>query len=301
MSEFDLIEEILQTLGDSAISEQVRIGPGDDAAVVAAPAGEELVASIDTLVGGVHFPEQADPQLVGYRALMVAVSDLAAMGAAPGYALVALTLPDADVHWVRGVAGGLRSASKDCAVPIVGGNLTAGSVCISISVHGWIPSGGALTRVGACPGDQIYVTGPLGGAAAALARGGLAGYHEDELDLLARRYFKPQPRLAVGQALRGFATSAIDVSDGLLKDLDHICVASDVGADLVLTEIPVCPGATIEHALSGGDDYELCFTQGSLVGGTPSGVVRIGQVVEAPGLRIDGNPVNASGYEHFAS
>jgi thiamine-monophosphate kinase len=301
VSEFRLIEEILQALGDSALSAAVRLGPGDDAAVLAPPGGMELAASIDTLVEGRHFPKAADSRLVGYRALMVSVSDLAAMGAEPGYALVALSVPRADMDWVRGLAQGLRAAALDCDIPIVGGNLTAGPVCISVSVHGWVVTGSAITRSGARPGDKVYVTGELGGAAAALSRGGLSNCRErTDLDALEQRYFTPQPRLAAGVRLRGIATSAIDVSDGLLQDLGHICAASGVGAEVARGAIPVCPGATVDHALSGGDDYELCFTSSSPPPELDCGSACIGSIVSTQGLWVDGKVVEPVGYEHFA-
>lgn len=301
MREFELIEDILRTLGDCTTAAEVVLGPGDDAAILAPPADIELVASIDTLVEGVHFPLAAVPQLVGYRALMVSVSDLAAMGAAPGYGLVALSFSEARVDWVRGLAEGLRLAAQDCGLPIVGGNLTAGPTSISVSVHGWVAPGTALTRSGARPGDGIYVTGELGGAAAAVSRGGLEDCRDDALDPLAYRYFKPQPRLIAGQCLRGVASGAIDVSDGLLQDLDHICSASSVGAELVSEAIPIAAGASIEQALTGGDDYELCFTSPIAPPELACGTSRIGTVVESEGIFLDGIATEPVGYEHFAS
>jgi len=301
VSEFDLIDEILATLGDSTQSDQVRVGPGDDGAVVAVPDNVELVASIDALVGDVHFPLRAQPQLIGYRALMVSTSDLAAMGAAPGYALVALSLPEPDADWARGLAQGLRAAAKDCGMTVVGGNIATGPVNISVSVHGWVPIGSALTRSGAKSGDGIYVTGALGGAAAALARGDLDRCREDDLDALESRYFKPQARLTAGQRLRGYASAAIDVSDGLLKDLGHICAASNVGAKLLLDAIPVTQGASVDNALAGGDDYELCFTSASTPPDLGCQTSCIGSVVDTLGMWIDGQAVELKGYEHFVS
>ena len=301
MNEFGLIEEILATLGDSTQSDQIRVGPGDDGAVVAVPDDVELVASIDALVGGVHFPLQAQPQLIGYRALMVSTSDLAAMGAAPGYALVALSLPEPDADWARGLAQGLRAAAKDSGMTVAGGNIATGPVNISVSVHGWVPAGSALMRCGARSGDGIYVTGALGGAAAALARGGLARCREDALDTLASRYFKPQARLVAGQRLQGYANAAIDVSDGLLKDLGHICAASNVGAELTLDAIPVTQGASVGNALSGGDDYELCFSSASVPPDLGCLTSRIGSIVDVMGMWIDGQAVEPAGFDHFAS
>ena len=301
MNEFELIAEILQTLGDATGAPGVSLGPGDDAAVLEPPAGAAVAASIDTLVGGVHFPSGADPQLVGYRALMVSASDLAAVGAAPGYALVALTFPEPDVSWVRGLAQGLRAAADVCSIPLVGGNLAAGPLSITVSAHGWVTPGTALTRSGARPGDDVYVTGQLGGAAAAVSRGDLERYHNKNADALARRYFNPQARLVAGERLRGYASSAIDVSDGLLQDLNHICTASNVGAELVLSAIPVFEGASPQQALSGGDDYELCFTASATLPDLECATTRIGKIVSSPGILLDGKPVEPVGYEHFAS
>lgn len=300
MTEFELIDIIVDALGDVVGGSSVRVGPGDDAAVIAPPDGVDLIASIDSLVSGVHFPERAPPRLVGYRALMVSVSDLAAMGATPGYALVAVSVPRADARWVRDLARGLGEAARDCGIAVVGGNLARGGVCISVSVHGWAPPGTALSRSNAKAGDAIYVTGELGGAAAMLARGGLDDVREDELDALARRYFLPQPRLIAGERLRDVASAAIDVSDGLLQDLGHVCEASGVGAELELAAIPVAHGAQVNHALSGGDDYELCFTSSRSIPDLGCPVALIGRITAGPGIRIDGKAVSARGYAHFA-
>jgi thiamine-monophosphate kinase len=301
MNEFELIDCIVAELGDAAAGEWVRIGPGDDAAVTAAPPGTELVSSIDAVVGGVHFPLGAGAELVGYRAMMVAASDLAAMGAADGFALVALSLEQADADWVRALARGMAEAARDAGLRLVGGNIARGPLSIAVSVHGYVPAGGALLRSGARVGDDVYVTGALGAAAAAVARGGLEAYRTAaDLDALSARYFRPRARIAEGVRLRGRASSAVDLSDGLAQDLGHVCRASGVGVELESARIPVADGATLEQALAGGDDYELCFT----IAGHPPAldvpVHRVGRVVAQPGVRLDGRPV-AGGYRHFAS
>ncbi|MFU8817439.1 MAG: thiamine-phosphate kinase [Pseudomonadales bacterium] len=301
MNEFELIDCIVAELGDAASADWVLVGPGDDAAVTAVPAGSELVSSIDALVGGVHFPLGAAAELIGYRAIMVSASDLAAMGAAQGLALVALSLEHGDPSWVRGLARGMARAARAAGLRIVGGNIARGPLTLAISVHGYVPAGGALLRSGARPGDEVFVTGSLGAAAAAVARGGLDGFvDETQLDDLARRYFLPQARMAEGVALRGRASSVIDLSDGLLQDLGHICRASGVGVALESASIPVATGASLEQALSGGDDYELCFT----VAGSPPAlavpVQRIGRVVAEPGVRLDGRAATG-GYQHFSA
>ncbi|MEQ8484464.1 MAG: thiamine-phosphate kinase [Pseudomonadales bacterium] len=301
MTEFELIDVIVAELGDVAAGEWVRVGPGDDAAVTAVPAGAEVVSTIDALVADVHFPAAAGAALVGYRAVMVSASDLAAMGAAPGFALVALSLEHDDADWVRGLARGMAEAARALDLRIVGGNIARGPLTIAISVHGYVPAGGALCRSGARPGDGVYVTGSLGAAAAAVARGGLDRCAVDaDLDALSRCYFRPQARMAQGRDLRGIASSAIDLSDGLLQDLGHVCRASGVGAELESARIPVADGASLAHALGGGDDYELCFTapgEAPLLG-VP--VTRIGRIVAEPGVRLDGRAVSG-GYQHFGS
>jgi thiamine-monophosphate kinase len=300
VNEFDLIEEILDELGAVSGGAAVRLGPGDDAAVIAAPEGADLVSSIDAVVGGVHFPVSAGASLIGYRSLMVSLSDLAAMGADPGFALVALTLPEMDGGWARQLASGMARAAEAASVPVVGGNIARGPLTITVSVHGWVPRGSAITRAGAEPGHGIYVTGALGGAAAALARGGLGECQvEADLDALDARYFLPAPRLEAGRRLRGSASSAIDVSDGLLQDLGHLCRASGTGAELDGACLPVMDGAELEHALSGGDDYELCFTAAGEPVELGVACTRIGTVVAGSGITLDGRPVSAAGYQHF--
>ena len=301
MNEFQLIDAIVAELGSAAAGPYVRVGPGDDGSVVDVPAGMEVISSIDALVGDVHFPALAGPELIGYRAIMVSASDLAAMGAEDGFALVALNLPHDDPAWVRALTAGMRRAVTELGMALVGGNIARGPLAIAVSVHGYAPRGQALLRSGARPGDGIYVTGELGAAAAALARGGLAQcQREADLDPLARRYFMPRARLPEGIALRGRASSAIDLSDGLLQDLGHILDASGVGAELESARVPVAPGATLTQALSGGDDYELCFT---LAGEPPPLAIpvrRIGTIVAERGLRVDGRAAAAAGYQHFA-
>lgn len=301
MNEFELIDVAIAELGSAAAGEWVRTGPGDDSAVTAVPPGMDLVSSVDALVGGVHFPLTAGAELIGYRALMVSASDLAAMGAAGGFALVALCMERGDPDWLRKFARGLARAAAGAGLAVVGGNLARGPLSIALSVHGYVPARQALLRSGARAGDQVYVTGTLGAAAAAVARGGLDLCMTDtDLDDLSRRYFLPRARIAEGQVLRGFASSAIDLSDGLLQDLGHVCVASGVGVELESARIPVAAGATLEQALSGGDDYELCFTGR----GAPPDLVtpahRIGRVVREPGVRLDGRPASG-GYQHFGA
>lgn len=301
MNEFELIDVVVAELGDAAAGEWVRTGPGDDGAVTAVPPGMELVSTVDTLVGGVHFPLGAGPELIGYRALMVSASDLAAMGAAGGFVLVALSLEHGDETWLRGLARGIGRAAGHAGLAVVGGNLARGPSTLAVSAHGYVPEGRALHRATARAGDHVFVTGDLGAAAAALARGGLENcVREDDLDQLSRRYFMPPARMNEGQALRGFASSAIDLSDGLLQDLGHICRASRVGVELDSAAVPVSEGATLEQALAGGDDYELCFTCAGAPPALNVPVRRIGRVVAGPGVRLDGRPATG-GYQHFGA
>ena len=301
MNEFELIDEIIAELGSTAFGKGVLTGPGDDSAVTAVPPGMELVSSIDALVGGVHFPVGAGAELVGYRALMVCASDLAAMGAAGGFALTALCLEQADPDWLRALARGMKRAATEVGVAVVGGNLARGPLTIAVSVHGYVPQGHALLRSGARPGDEVFVTGALGAAAAAVARGGLERcQREDDLDELSRRYFQPRVRMAEGQRLRNYASSVIDLSDGLLQDLGHIATASGVGIEIDSTRVPVAPGATLAQALAGGDDYELCFTGRGPPPELAVPLYRVGMVVTEPGVRLDGRPA-VGGYQHFGS
>lgn len=293
MNEFELIDGIVRELGDAA--EGGIIGPGDDCSVLAPPPGELLVSSIDTLVGGVHFPLDAPGERVGYRALMVSLSDLAAMGALPAQVLVAMTLEETDQRWALAVAAGMREAALEVAAPILGGNLARGARSITVSVAGFCPEPMLLRRSGARPGDAIYVTGELGAAAAAVALERLAVAD----DPLTRRYFRPRARIEAGLALRGVASSAIDVSDGLLQDLNHLCEASGTGAMLEGDRIPVAPGAALDHALHGSDDYELLFTSPAAPEDLPVACRRIGSMVAGGGIRLDGEAVAIKGYQHF--
>jgi thiamine-monophosphate kinase len=291
VNEFELIDEIVRVLGEAASGGV--IGPGDDGAVIEPPPGEVLVSSIDTLVGGFHFPMAAPGALVGYRAMMVSLSDLAAMGARPFQVLVAMTLEEADQAWALEVAEGMREAVLETEGRLLGGNLARGSKSLTMSVHGFCPRKYLLTRSGAGVGDSVYVTGELGAAAAAVALGRL----DDPDDPLTRRYFRPRARIEEGIALRGVATAAIDVSDGLLQDLDHLCEASGgIGAELSSAYIPVADGASLDHALHGGDDYELLFSART----EPDLDCRmIGTIAADPGIRLDGAPVAIKGYQHF--
>jgi thiamine-monophosphate kinase len=321
--EFRLIERIRELTAQAR--DDVRLGIGDDAAVLAPPPGKELVVAIDTLVEGVHFPPGTAAADIGWKALAVNLSDLAAMGASPAWALLALTLPSADAAFVEGFAEGFAKLAQPHRLALVGGDTTRGPLTISVAVHGFVPPGQALTRAGARVGDVVLVTGTLGDAAAGLhalqhppreddGRAGLRGF-------LIERFNRPTPRLAVGTALRGQATACVDVSDGLLADLGHICAASGVAAEIEAALLPRSSAllelyddtTALHFALSGGDDYELCFTApaarvAELQAGLARlgcGATKIGRIVEGEGVRVraaDGAPLatDRPGWEHFA-
>jgi len=317
--EFRLIDRIRERT--QVAREDVRLGIGDDAAVLAIPAGQQLVVAIDTLVEGVHFPHGTAPSDVGWKALAVNLSDLAAMGATPAWALLALTLPQGDPSFVEDLADGFAQLAREHGVALVGGDTTRGPFCLSVAVHGFVPPGQALVRSGAGVGDVVFVTGSLGTAAGGLrlVQGRVPFHPGDEAHrTLRRRLDRPTPRVRAGMALRGRASACIDVSDGLLADLGHICVASGVGAELDLDALPLLPAlrgvfgnaAARDLALSGGDDYELCFTVPTAAIGAMQAALaavgahatRIGVIVEGPGVRAAGGEPLApmrGGWDHF--
>ena len=321
--EFDLIELIRQRTAQSR--DDVRLGIGDDAAVLAVPAGQELVVAIDTLVEGVHFPRGTAAADIGWKALAVNLSDLAAMGASPAWALLSLTLPQADSGFVEDFVEGFAQLARPHRLALVGGDTTRGPLAVSVAVHGFAPPGKALTRQGARVGDVVLVTGTLGDAAAGLHVLQQAARSEEGAgnlrEFLVERLNRPAPRLAAGIALRDQAHACVDVSDGLLADLGHICKASGVGAEIDAALLPRSSAllglydeaAALQFALGGGDDYELCFcvpanqvtrVQADLsrAGG---GATRIGRIVAGEGVRVQGEDgawlqPGSPGWEHFA-
>lgn len=303
-SEFELIYRYFSALGRGP---GVDLGVGDDCALLRLEPGEQLAASIDTLVAGVHFPDEAFPEDIGYRAVAVAASDLAAAGARPLGMTLALTLPAADELWLHTFSEGLVAAVAALELPLVGGDTTRGPLTITVQVFGAVPAGEALLRGGAQVGDQLCVSGTLGDAAAglALAEGRWPG-DPDYADYLERRFYRPEPRLALGRALRGSATAAIDISDGLLADAGHIAAASGVKLVIEPDRIPLSAALqsladrdrALAWALAGGDDYELCFTLPA-GGALPAGCTRIGRVEAGEGVDCPGAPEAATGYRHF--
>ena len=296
MDEFELIERIRAQLGGGE-PDWLVVGPGDDGAAVRPPTGQDAVSSIDSFLADVHFPARADAELIGYRCLMASLSDLVAMAATPAWALVALSLPKGDAGWATALARGMAEAAAVAGASIAGGNLASGPLAVTVSVCGWAPAGAALLRSGAQPGDAICLSGPVGGAAAALKQADLAASEPGQLDALERSYWRPQPPFSLVPALQRHGTSGIDLSDGLLSDLGHVAKASGRCLHLESAAIPLAPGASLSDALSDGDDYALAFTtrHEPLMA---QGVV-IGEVASGSGLHLDGKPVAGRGFRHF--
>lgn len=305
------------------VRDDVLLGIGDDAAIMRLPAGMDLVTCSDVLLQGVHFPDNASAAAIAHKALAVNLSDIAAMGAEPLWFTLNLSLPQADSAWLQGFCEGLFALAQAHSVQLVGGDTVRGPLCVGIQVHGMLAPGQALTRSGARPGDDIYVTGVLGDAALGLAcHQGRLSLDAQQAQPLLQALHEPQPRLAMGQGLRGLAHSCIDISDGLLADLGHILVASEVGASIQLAAIPV--SASYRHhypelsdlalALTHGDDYELCFSAPAsarealqaLAQDLGVALTAIGRIEAEPGLRcLDSAgqivPMAQAGHDHFAS
>jgi thiamine-monophosphate kinase len=322
LKEFELIARYFSDIGyDDVDSSAIALGVGDDCALLSMPAGHQLAVSIDTLVAGRHFPLDASPYNIARRALAVSISDLAAMGASPLAFTLALTLPFAEQTWLQAFSRGLCDAAQQYSIPLIGGDTTQGPLAITLQVHGAVPVGTALKRSTAKLGDAIFVSGYLGDAAAALAilENKLA-VNADQQDYLLARFYQPAARIDLGEKLLGVASAAIDISDGLLADLGHIIKASGVAAKVDLEKLPlssvlneiVDKDQSVNYALNGGDDYELCFTAAPenrqrLIARCESIGVRVTQVGEiVKGKEIecrDGDDkvvtFSRSGYQHF--
>jgi thiamine-monophosphate kinase len=317
MGEFELIRHYFAAAACARAGGEVALGIGDDCALLAVPIGEQLTISTDTLVAGVHFPDPCDPYLLGQRALAVSTSDLAAMGATPVGFTLALTIPCIDPDWLAEFARGLDIMAAGCDMRLIGGDTTRGPLSMTLTVFGRVPVGEALLRSGAKPGDLLCVGGALGDAAGALpiVLGERPGGSAHAAALL-RRYWSPQPQLSLGQALRGKATAALDISDGLLADCAHIAAASGVSLQIEQSRVPTSDAlrtfsgaeGALQCALAGGDDYLLAFT---LPAGELSSLLQegwpvhvIGRAAAGEGVELfdgDGNAVtsDARGYNHF--
>ncbi|GIX31073.1 MAG: thiamine-monophosphate kinase [Porticoccaceae bacterium] len=313
MTEFELIRRHFAPPAQGA----VRLGVGDDCALVALPPGELLAATADCLVAGVHFFADGDPALVARRALRVNLSDLAAMGARPLAFLLCLTLPEADEAWLAPFAAGLAEDARAFACPLAGGDTTRGPLQIAITALGAVAEGRALTRGGGRPGDLVGVSGALGAAALAVRRGG-----GDPRTDAAARYWLPEPRLALGRALAGEASAAVDLSDGLLQDLGHLARSSGLAAVVEASRLPLHPALAALPAeearllaATGGDDYELCFAVPperraaveALAAAADCPVTWVGRLELGPPGRVrlvDGRGAEIipprPGYDHFA-
>ena len=327
MSEFDLIQRYFTRATPGAV-----LGVGDDAALLKVGDGMQLAVSTDMLVSGTHFFPDADPLLLGHKTLAVNLSDLAAMGATPRWATLALSLPSAEEDWLEKFSRGFFSLADQYGVELVGGDTTRGPLNLSVTIMGEVPEGSALRRDNARVGDDVWVSGALGDAALALA-------HLQERIVLPQEIFaacsarlhQPQPRVALGLALRGIAHSAIDISDGLLADLGHVVERSQVGAEIEFDALPCSIACRVlaRHAglkpdpqwdavsqrciLAGGDDYELCFTVPAARRGEIEKIAaalalpltRIGKIVQGCGCTVfaaDGKTIQIkeAGYDHFA-
>lgn len=326
IGEFELIKKYFTAIGPV---DTVALGVGDDCALLDIPADEQLATSVDTLVAGVHFPADGPAEFIAQKALRSNLSDLAACGAQPLGFTLALSLPAVDEKWLADFARGLRDCADEFAIPLIGGDTTRGTqIVITLQVFGCVPRGQALLRSGAQVGDNIYVSGTLGDARAAL----------DVLDLPAaqlntqqqfwlKRYYTPDPRISLGIALRGIASAAIDISDGFAADLGHILAASGGGVDVGVgaglgaivdaARVPVSSAMAthddaLTFALSGGDDYELCFTAPPRLHAKLDEIAQrlkvplniVGEITVEPTLRLrhpdsSQTVLAAKGYQHF--
>jgi len=318
-SEFDIIRRYFA--GHRSSRNDVMAGIGDDAALLQVPSDRVLAVCMDTLVSGIHFPANTTAAAIGHKALAVNLSDLAAMGAEPAWATLALTVPDNDSAWLAAFSDAFFALADRYAVQLVGGDTTCGPLVVTVQTHGFVTPGKVLRRQGARPGERIYVTGTLGDA-------GLALRVNDPDDSRQRKRLDfPEPRIEAGLVLRDYASAAIDISDGLLADLGHLLEDDQLGASLWIDALPRSEGFLVamqaldpdrrglfcELPLSAGDDYELCFTVAekhcvemeARLADTPGGCRWVGVVEAAPGIRCyrDNNapylPAR-TGYQHFS-
>ncbi len=323
-SEFDIIRQYFTPSSISQTRDDVVLGIGDDAAILDISEHHQqhqLVQSVDTLVAGVHFPIETSPQDIAYKALAVNLSDMAAMGAEPAWFTLAITLPDADEKWLQAFSESLSIIAKQYNVQLIGGDTTNGPLCISITINGFVPAGKALTRHKAQVADKIYVSGTIGDAALALAAWqGQCLLREESIGYLQQRLNRPKPQIELGLLLSEYASSCIDISDGLIADLEHITDNSNVGAKINFEKIPrskefnlnlTDDTLIIPLVLSGGDDYELCFTIplsrqagfDKVIKENKMSVTCIGEIESQPSVRCikDNKEIDipGTGYQHF--
>ena len=312
-SEFAVIDRVFRHL--TGAGGDVLQGVGDDCALVKPPAGAALAITTDTLVEGVHFPVGTAAADIGWKALACSLSDLAACGARPAWVTLTLVLPAADEAWLRDFATGFGALAAEHDTTLIGGDLVrGGQTMVTVQACGYLPADDFMTRAGARPGDGVYVSGSPGEAAAALGVG-VERVHA----ALRARLDRPTPRVALGRSLVSIASACIDVSDGLAADLGHVLTASGVGARLELSALPVSsrlraagnPGQVTEWILSGGDDYELCFTappdkepEINMLDSDLPVISRVGVIESKPGLRLvdcegEVRDWTGGGYDHF--
>ena len=315
LSEFDLIKTFFEGVGPA--STDVKMGIGDDCAVVDIPGDQSLCLSLDTMVAGVHFLHDAPPKKIAYRALAAALSDLAAMGATPSHFTLSLTLPYSNSEWLSEFSLGLKLLADLFQIPLVGGDTTKGPLTIGLQVHGLVPKGKALKRSGAQVGDVIVVTGTLGDAGGALAllldkEWQCCEETTDEQLFLLDRYYSPSPRIEQGIELRALASACIDISDGLLADAAHIANKSSVQLEFDSMKLPLSAALLSENrlnsrqfALSSGDDYELLFTiskaNWKALNKVSNIYTEIGLVKKGSGVVVKSmsEKVVNTGYQHF--
>ena len=315
MDEFEIIRRYFAR---ESSGEGIRVGIGDDGAVLIPAHDRDLISVVDTLVSGIHYPETLAAADIGYRAVAVNLSDVAAMGARPRWMTLALTLESAEPDWLEGFARGLFEAADEHALALVGGDTTRGEqTVISVQIIADVDPGKAMLRAGAEEGDAIYVTGTVGDAAAGLSilQSGLP--RSDDVDYLIRQFTRPAARIEAGAAIASIAHAAIDLSDGLYTDLDKLLAASGVAGSLELADIPLSSQITnlmdeddaLRFALGGGDDYELCFTASAaedeiaaIRESTGVAITRLGQVLKGSGLKCTRNgdqfDYQDAGYRH---
>ncbi|OAN14324.1 thiamine-monophosphate kinase [Photobacterium jeanii] len=320
-NEFDLIAHYFER--QAVDRRDVNLAIGDDCALLTVPEGCQLAVSTDSLVAGTHFLADADPALVAHKALAANLSDLAAMGATPAWVSLALTMPEPDETWLKGFCQGFFALAEYYNVQLIGGDTTKGPLSITLTVQGFVPQGQALTRSGASNGDWVYVTGNLGDSAAGLALilGERHLSSEALTQTLTLRHYQAQPRVLAGQALRGIASAALDISDGVMSDLGHILSRSGLGAVLDVDKLPLSDELLAfepdeikarQMALTSGEEYELCFTvpeanRGAVETALAHTGVKaccIGQLHAGSGIALqsNGQPLDwqLHGYDHFA-
>lgn len=323
-SEFDIIRQYFTF---NAARDDVVLGIGDDAAIVTVPEGYQLVQSVDTLVSGIHFPVETSPQDIAYKSLVVNLSDMAAMGAEPAWFTLAITLPSDDEDWLKAFSESLSDLAKEFNLQLIGGDTTNGPLCISITINGFVPTGQALTRNKAQVTDKVYVSGTIGDAALALAAWqDQCLLRDDTVNYLNEKLNRPTPQIELGLFLRDYASACIDISDGLIADLGHIIEESQIdnglGATINFESIPLSrefqenitdKTLSVPLILSGGDDYELCFTIPKNKQSQFEDVIKeygfqvtcIGEIDEQAGLRclLDNKEIDIQqmGYQHFVN